>query len=263
MHKSTGAINFSSKVKEKLIKGLLFKCSPQEAASAGRLGRWSHCGSRFSVPSHHSGSLGSVSSRSHRWRQQQVWQVTTCYFARLLGAQLHNGCVGSQGRAGGTFLPCELLGRCYLPQWVSERWRYFQAVRSACWFLARSGEFSMQSVSLLVAGSSPNPQAHQGFLKENQNNLPKRVKTWRKISLIQWCSVMGEAQLCLPAGFSPRSTFTTVTWPNVHWSHRGDFPVISMDVWLCSLALSNALNSLQIFCGHQGIHKCLSFYCPE
>lgn len=34
MHKSTGATDFRSKVKEKIIKGLLLKCSPQEGASA-------------------------------------------------------------------------------------------------------------------------------------------------------------------------------------------------------------------------------------
>lgn len=76
-------------------------------------------------------------------------------------------------------------------------WRHFQAVQATCWFLARSGEFSMQSVSLLVTGSSPSPQAHQGFLKENQNNLPKRLKTWGKISVMQRYSVM-EGGTALP-----------------------------------------------------------------
>lgn len=90
MHKGTGATDFRSEVKEKIIKELVFKCSPQEGGSAGRLGRWSHCGSHLSVPSHHPGSLGTVSSQAHRWRQQQVGQVTTCYFARLPGAQLHS-----------------------------------------------------------------------------------------------------------------------------------------------------------------------------
>lgn len=50
MHKSTGATDFRSKVKEKIIKGLLCKCSPQEGASAGGLGRWSHCAQVYLCP---------------------------------------------------------------------------------------------------------------------------------------------------------------------------------------------------------------------
>lgn len=127
-----------------------------------------------------------------------IWQVKAA--ARVTGNHLSTlqdfldhssttGCVGSWVKAGDTFVPCELLGRCYLPYRVPERRRYFQAVQSTCWFLARSGEFSVQSVSLLVTGLSPS-LTHQGFLKENQNNLPMRVKSWRKIFHHQGCSEM-------------------------------------------------------------------------
>ena len=133
------------------------------------------------------------------WQVKAAASVTGNHLSTLQDFLDHSsttGCVGSRVKAGDIFVPCELLGRCYLPYRVPERRRYFQAVQSTCWFLAHSGEFSMQSVSPLVTGSSPS-LAHQGFLKENQNILPMRVKTWRKISHLQRCSEM-ECGTALP-----------------------------------------------------------------
>lgn len=199
------------------------------------------------------------------WQVKAAASVTGYHLATLQDFLDHSsttGCVGSRVRAGDIFVPCELLGRCYLPYRVPERRRYFQAVQSTCWFLARSGEFRMQSVSPLVTGSSPS-LAHQVFLKENQNNIPVRVKTWRKILHLQRCSEMeGGTALppcCLWAShhfhdhdltkcpLKPEGTFQPYRWMSdcAHWH------------------LGNTLNSLQISCGHQGIHKCLSFYRPE
>lgn len=58
----------------------------------------------------------------------------------------------------------------------------------------------MQSVSPSVTGLSPS-LTHQGFLEENQNNLPRRAKSWRQAFHLQQHSEM-EAGTALPA-FSP------------------------------------------------------------
>lgn len=140
--------------------------------------------------------LITASPQPHRWRQQQVCQETTCCFARLPGAQLHKGLWRMSGQ-GQTRLFCGSPWEGVTFHRECREVRALPSCASYVLFLARSGEFSMQSVSLLVTGSSPSPQAHQGFLKENQNNLPNRVKTWGKISLIQRCSVM-EGGTALP-----------------------------------------------------------------
>lgn len=198
---------------------------PPGGSECCRPGRWSRCGSGYSCPAITRWQIpldltGEGSSTCDRYPP-----------ATVQGSLEHSpttGCVGSQLRAGEIFAPCEPLGRCYLPQRVPESWRFFQAVQTTCRFLARSGEFSLQSVSLLVTGSSPRPSR---FSKgKNQNNLPKRVKTWRKIS-VMLCEGGWHSSASLLA--SALAQFPQL-WPDqMSTEARGDFPVISMDVWLC------------------------------
>lgn len=168
MHKSTDATDFRSKVGVKKKKS----SGPFQLQSLGGSKHLAECWEAVQMESVYLLSAFALAfwapvpldltgeGSSKRDRQPPV------YFAWFPQPQLNNRLCRTSGQGWRHICSCELWGRCYHPYWVPERRRYFQAVRSTCWFLALSGEFSMQSVSLLVTGSSSS-LAHQGFLKEN------------------------------------------------------------------------------------------------
>lgn len=174
------------------------------------------------------------------WEVKAAVSVTGNHQATLqdfLGCSSTTGCVGSWVRVGDVFV----LGKV-LPSILSSREEKVFPGCATCWFLARSGDSSVQSVSPLVTGSSPN-LAHQGSLKENQNNLPLRVETWRKISLLLRRSRMeGGAAL-------PTCCLTPFPWPWPNKHPRKPEETFQSYRWTSDCPhwhLGNTLNSLQI-----------------
>lgn len=129
------------------------------------------------------------------------------------------GCAESLVRAGDVFVPCDLLGRCYLPYWVPGRRRYFQAVLVSCTFRWVHCAICLSVCYWLI------PKSCSSRFTKGKSKQPSH-----------------DSQNLKEDTSPPMMLFSALTpvpqpWPDqTSTEARGDFPVISTDVGLHSRA---------------------------